>query len=487
METQTEVKLFGNVIPPGQVRRGEKILRKMEKKFNYRAEESYTLSAADNRTLGRFFTLKNVTPDMPGEPLDEEKGVIIGTIRMGYGHYRIGLALASAAAAMGYTPYWFDLLAFNAPGAKMIEYIDKWYSIGSRLSQKSALFNRFVWDPLFGKAGRLLERNYPMMHASKILSNLYGTVPHSIPVVGTHPWTALGALYAGHPNVVNVIPDNCPLGFHLAEGSYHTVQSPSAYFRLRSMAAMGRKGQRMQGMSTDELAYAGHYLDHELVANIEDDCAARIARLERKEPRRLLVSVGGAGAQFPLFLSLVRHSLPLAKAGKAAVFFNFGDHEKVWTALCKECPEFRDKVTLHTDWEETIAFAQAAATGTVTGIHAFLHKDIFAAVYATNLLMRVSDVLLTKPSELAFYPIPKLFLQRVGGHEAWGAIRGSEIGDGTVECEDAAQATQAMDLFVNEDDLMRLHCSQILKLKEEGVYNGAYKAIEWAMERKKKV
>lgn len=481
---EPEVKLFGNTIPQGQIRRGESILRKMAGKFNYKEEDSYTLSATDNETLGRFFTLKNVTPDTPGEPLDEEKGVIIGTIRMGYGHYRIGLALASAAAALGYTPYWFDLLAFEAPGAKMIRYIDHWYSVGSRLSQKSAIFNRVVWDPLFGKAGRRLERNYPMMHACQILSNLYRTVPRSIPIVGTHPWTALGALHAGHPNVVNVIPDNCPLGFHLAQGAFHTVQSPSAYFRLRGMLGMGKKGERMNGMSSDELAYAGHYLDHELVANIETDCAARIARLDRKEPRRLLVSVGGAGAQFPLFLALVRHSLPLAKDRQAALLFNFGDHEKVWAALCAQCPEFRDQVTLHTDWNETVAFAEQAATGTVTGIHAFLHKDIFAAVYATNLLMRVSDVLLTKPSELAFYPIPKLFLQRVGGHEAWGAIRNSEIGDGTVECEDAVQATQAVDLLVKEDDLMRLYCDQILKLKQEGVYDGAYRAIEWAMKRK---
>lgn len=36
----------------------------------------------------------------------EAKGapVVVGTIRMGFGHYRIGMALASAAHARGYTP-----------------------------------------------------------------------------------------------------------------------------------------------------------------------------------------------------------------------------------------------------------------------------------------------------------------------------------------------------------------------------------------------
>ena len=51
----------------------------------------------------------------------------------------------------------------------------------------------------------------------------------------------------------------------------------------------------------------------------------------------------------------------------------------------------------------------------MTGIHAFAHKNIFEAVYCTNLLMRSCDVIVTKPSELAFYPVPKLFIKRVIG------------------------------------------------------------------------
>jgi hypothetical protein len=47
--------------------------------------------------------------------------------------------------------------------------------------------------------------------------------------------------------------------------------------------------------------------------------------------------------------------------------------------------------------------------------------------------MRVMDVMITKPSELAFYPVPKIMYERVGGHEMWGAIRNAELGDGTVE------------------------------------------------------
>ena len=98
--------------------------------------------------------------------------------------------------------------------------------------------------------------------------------------------------------------------------------------------------------------------------------------------------------------------------------------------------------------------------------------------------MRVVDVLITKPSELAFYPIPKIFNERVGGHEMWGAIRGAELGDGTVEVRTIPQTLQAIDLLTNEKDLMELFCDSIVKNKSIGIYDGAYKCVELATGKK---
>ena len=64
--------------------------------------------------------------------------------------------------------------------------------------------------------------------------------------------------------------------------------------------------------------------------------------------------------------------------------------------------------------------------------------------------MRQTDVMITKPSELAFYPIPKLLIRRVGAHEAYGALRAAEIGDGTIECRTFNQATGMLELLINE-------------------------------------
>ncbi|MBT3392040.1 MAG: hypothetical protein HN413_16700, partial [Chloroflexi bacterium] len=110
--------------------------------------------------------------------------------------------------------------------------------------------------------------------------------------------------------------------------------------------------------------------------------------------------------------------------------------------------------------------------------------NTFHAVYASNYLMRVMDVMITKPSELAFYPIPKIFNARVGGHEMWGAIRGAEIGDSTVETRTIPQTLQAIDLMTHENDLLEMYCEMIVKNKSIGLYDGAYKCVELATGKK---
>ena len=94
--------------------------------------------------------------------------------------------------------------------------------------------------------------------------------------------------------------------------------------------------------------------------------------------------------------------------------------------------------------------------------------------------MRSADILVTKPSELAFYPVPKLFIKRVGKHEMWGAIHSAEIGEGTLECRDIPHTLQMVDLFMTTD-LLEEMCHNIITNKATGIYDGAYKVVELAM------
>jgi len=230
------------------------------------------------------------------------------------------------------------------------------------------------------------------------------------------------------------------------------------------------------------MVYTGHFIDHEFTANIETDCDAREQRKASGAPMRFLLTIGGAGAQRELFAAVIRHLLPAVREKKAALYINVGDYKNVWDELCRSVDGLANLSETHFgDWADTNAFAQRALTETVTGIHAFWHENIFEAVYCTNLLIRSCDVLLTKPSELAFYPVPKLFLKRIGGHERWGAIHSVEMGDGTLECEDIPHTLQMCDMFLGEKALLSEMCSCIRVNKSIGVYDGAYRVVKLAM------
>ena len=241
-------------------------------------------------------------------------------------------------------------------------------------------------------------------------------------------------------------------------------------------------------MPKDALVYTGHYIDHELVSNIEADCAARIARKKNGKAMRFLLTIGGAGAQKELFAAIIKFLLPYIKDNKAVLYVNVGDYKNVWNDLQNEIPGMKKYSTEHfDDWKDTEKFAEDALNPDckVTGIHGFWHKNIFEAVYCTNLLMRSADVLVTKPSELAFYPVPKLFIKRVGKHEMWGAIHSAEVGDGTLECRDVPHILQMVEMFLKDDELLIDMCNNIMDNKKTGLYDGAYKVVELAMGLKK--
>ena len=189
--------------------------------------------------------------------------------------------------------------------------------------------------------------------------------------------------------------------------------------------------------------------------------------------------------QKEIFAAILQHLLPAIREKRAAVYVNIGDYRNVWDYLCQAVPGLEALSTVRFDqWDETRAFAEGAIGGAVEGVHVFCHKDIFEAVYCTNLLMRSADVLVTKPSELAFYPIPKLFIKRIGGHERWGAIHSAEVGDGSLECEDVPHTIQMLDLFLNEDITLKAMCDAICINKTIGRYDGAYNAVKLAMSLK---
>lgn len=470
--------IFNNQIDKKTLKKANKSKQKYVKKFGDDSKKEYHLGLADIPSLD-FIDCQNFV--LSDTPLKLEKNaVVVGNIRMGFGHYRISIALASCAKALGYKPYWMDLASFEATGSKMIRAQNDLYSLASRISQKSKLFNHFVWEPLNSEGFRKITYNAIDQKNSELLAPLYFDLPKDVPFVATHVWPSQGALHAGLTHVVNAIPDNWPMALHLSEGAIHAVQTPFAYLGYKMLNGMAKKP--LNGIPEGQLYEVGHYIDHELVFNIEKDVEARINRINKSEPIRILTSVGGAGAGAKSFLEIVNHLIPLIKEKKVALFINLGDHMDMWDFLNKKIKGFDKLCTTHFDnYGECKEFANKMEKEVVEGIHVFYHKNIFEAVYSTNLLMRHVELLITKPSELAFYPVVKVMMKHIGGHEVYGAVHAQEIGDSTFECPDKKSMNEMLDRLISDKELLIHLNKQIVKLKATGIYNGGYEAVKLAV------
>ncbi|MBQ2470009.1 MAG: hypothetical protein II514_02365, partial [Ruminococcus sp.] len=265
--------IYGNPIKSGAQRKAEKTKRKYARKYGDDSKQSYSVKVTENACLGKPLGVYDIRVDegSGGMPFDREKGLIVGNIRMGFGHYRISIAMASAAHALGYVPYWMDLNSFpNTTCTKVIGAQNELYSLGSRISQRSRLFNKVMWEPLNYEGFRQLSYNSADQKNAELMATVFRNIPKNIPVIGTHVWPAQAAIHAGMKYVVNAIPDNWPMALHLAEGSIHTIQTHQSYLGYRILNGM-QKGDVLKPMPPESLVYTGHYVDHELVANLEDD------------------------------------------------------------------------------------------------------------------------------------------------------------------------------------------------------------------------
>ena len=473
--------IYGNNIDNKTYKQAIKSKKKFIKKYGDDSSKQYFLKPVDVKVL-KHMNVSNLEEsdkafDFP------DNAFIIGNIRMGFGHYRIACAIASCANALGYKPYWFDVSSFDATGSKMIRYQNDLYSTASRISQKSKLFNKLFWEPLNSEGFRKLTYNAKDQKNSELLVPLYANFKKDIPFAGTHVWPCQGAIHAGLTNVINVIPDNWPMGLHLSEGAINAVQTPFAYLGYKMLNGMAK--HPLKGIPEDQIKNVGHYIDHELVEGIDEDTKLRLDRINNDKPIRFLISVGGAGAGAPMYKEMMKKFLPLVKEKKVTVFMNFGDHLKMYDYLCKNVKGFKKETkNFFNEYDKLLSFNDEIKEGNVEGIYAIYNESKFEAVYSTNILMRNSDVLVTKPSELAYYPIPKLMVKHIGGHEVYGEIHSREIGDGTFECADKKSINQMIDRLIDDKELLSHMANQIIDLKKQGIYNGGYEVVKLATKKK---
>jgi hypothetical protein len=398
--------------------------------------------------------------------------IVVGTIRMGFGHHRIAYAASSWAVASGKTTYFHDLLNIDSAEARLIKDMDKLYSAGSRLATEMGGVVERLWGNMSAKQGD--ENSLRIFYAmAEQIKPLLLAVPRDTPIITSHCLVGLLAVACGFKRVVNLVIDNHAQYFIVVPGALNLVQGPTNYHRLLRM-----------GVPPEQLKLAGAWIPKDLVDHIEADCRARIARAAARKPVRLLIPVGGAGAQRTFVSNFVRATGPLLSEGKLQLFLNAGDHTHMKSAFVASLAAIG--VTSYTTvdtLQKVLDFCADRRAGKEPSqpVTLFAFADYFPAVATTDLVGRVTDVLCAKPSELAFYPIPKLNIRRVGDHEAFSAIRASELGDGTLEARELDDAMAYLGLFVGGPQLLTQMNESIMINGKAGLYNGCKVAVECAL------
>jgi len=400
--------------------------------------------------------------------------VIVATIRMGFGHHRIAYSACSWAMERGHTTIFHDFLNIESDEADMIRTLDHFYSKFSRIASEFGSVAEKAW----GKA--MKQGDADGLRVAALTGNqlqcLLTKFPKDTPIVCTHQICALTAAAVGFTNVVNLVVDNYPQWFLVVPKTLNITQGPVNYQSYLRM-----------GVKASELRLAGHWCPSDMVKNIEADCKRRIARAKdtSNKPRRLLIPVGGAGAQKSFIINFIEAVEPWISRGQLQLFLNAGDHKHMKTAfieVLEKCGIDYDSVTTTQGVRDFQAKLLKSGAEPEKAVTLFAFDDYFPAVATTDLLCRVADILTCKPSELAFYPIPKLHIRRVGDHEAYSAIRAAEVNDGSLEAREISDALRYLELLCDSScDLLPSWNQAVIDNQIKlNMYDGCKNAVKWA-------
>ena len=305
------------------------------------------------------------------------------------------------------------------------------------------------------------------------LKPLTDGIPLDITVVATHAVAGHIAVEAGFRKVINLVVDNYAQHFNAVPGAINAVQA----------GALGAAYAKL-GYQT---VLAGHWADRRSAEGIHTDTARRMKRIHSKAVRRLVIAIGGAGAQATFVIELLAALQPGMAAKTWHVVLNCGDAKETQTRIQAAAATLRGvEVQVLDTWDPISRIWAKDNEEQSSALTLICVNDRTQAIATTDILIPRSDMACFKPGELAFIPAPKLLIRRVGAHEAASAVRAAELGDATAELrtkedfEKTIHLVETTDLLsqmnravvANEDHYMG--CKRICHLLQQnnGVKNG---------------
>ena len=135
------------------------------------------------------------------------------------------------------------------------------------------------------------RRRARLNEVAKQLRPLVNGIPSDLTVIVTHAVAGHIAVEAGFRKVMNLVVDNHPQHFNAVPGAVNAVQA----------GALGAAYAKL-GYQT---VLAGHWVGRRMVEGLRADTQRRFNRIKRGAIRRLVISIGGAGAQEAFVISLL--------------------------------------------------------------------------------------------------------------------------------------------------------------------------------------
>jgi len=403
--------------------------------------------------------------------VDSSRSIVFSTLRMGFGHYRLAYAACSWAQGTDKSIYFHDLLNIESDERQLLLDNDNAYRACSKLVSEVGGPIEKVWGILTTsqKNCRMQLRNF--INFAYVMRPLIADIPRDTPVICTHCVAGNTAIACGFKKVINLVVDNHAKWDVVVPGAINLVQGPKMYMDLLNI-----------GVPQDHLRYAGHWIPRDIVENLSSDCRIRVQRAHAGEPMRLLVPIGGAGAQKRFVSQFVRALRKDLLEGRCELVLNAGDHsdiQKAFTSVLAEMPDVSVSLVQSAEGLQKLLHRFHSGLPAEAQVTLLAFDEYFSAVCATDNLIRCSDVLICKPSELAFYPIPKLHIRRVGDHEEASAVRAVEIGDGTLEAREPIEAIRVVHSL--QLPALREHMNDcIVRNAKSGLYDGCKVAVELA-------
>lgn len=412
---------------------------------------------------------------------------------MGYGHDR-------AAHALDELAYGDSFITSN--DYKGIPKKDK--DLWKETRKTYEIFSRFkpiplVGDLLFEAMDRLQEIPpfYPRRDLSKpslqlkatytviergLLKHLAETLAakRRIPIVCTFPTSAIALEYHGYPEDIYTLVTDTDM-------SRAWIPLDPKRSKIKYLAPTGRVVERLKlyGVRPENIYYTGFPISKKLIGGtdskiLKEDLARRICNLDPKgyfttrywrtleaefghtvcsikkksRPVTITFAVGGAGAQKQLGVQIAKALRDKIHHGEFKLVLIAGTHQSVarFFAMHLRLIGLGDQIG--------------------KGIRIYFEPNRHKYFYGFDQILRKTDILWTKPSELSFYTglgLPIICAQAIGSQEEFNKIWLQSVGGG-IQMHSAETCNEWLQDWIDSGALARMAWNGYIEAPTHGAY-----------------